>query len=122
MLIGHHKKEEGLAAKVGAIFVGQFITLGDGPGADEPGMEYFDNAQVKVEQSLKGTLSGIVKVSYSVMSIPTEKESSPKSLKDYIFFINIISPTQLSVVKLLPATDQNVAKIKALIAAVPAAK
>ena len=113
-LVGSRIKTEDVALRANSIFVGHFNFVGEGPDADETGLGYFDNARVKITQSLKGALWGNVTVSYSILEVPPT-ESNPEPKTNYVFFIHVISPTQLSVEKLLPATEDNINLAKKLI-------
>jgi len=49
------------------------------------------------------------------------RQKPPESGNSYIFFVRK-NGSEFAVLKLLPATDANIAKVKALIAAAPAPK
>ena len=115
-LVGHKITEE-QASKYKAIFIGEFVSLGDGPNPDALGEGYYNNAKVKVAESYKGSLSGTLMADSSVLEM-IEPESRPQLTTKYLFFAHSGSPGYLQVKKLLPATEQNIIRIKVLIAPV----
>ena len=119
-LSGHEKKSEDLIAVVPDIVVGKFTSLGSGSD-DAPGATFYEKAEIEVVSSLKGTLSGNLQAGYSVKSFPpSKKETVPVIGTPYIMFIQKLGPTEYEIKKLLPATDDNLAKVKGLIDAAPA--
>ncbi len=122
VLSGHEKKSEGLVAVVPDIVVAKFTFLGNG-GDDAPGSTFYEKAAIEVISSLKGTLSGDLQAGYTVKLFPpSKKETVPVIGTPYIMFIQPMGPTENEIKKLLPATDDNIAKVKALIAAAPPSK
>jgi hypothetical protein len=122
MLSGHGKKSENAIKESTDIVIAVFTTLGS-PGADATGENDYDGAEIEITSALKGTLSGKLKVFYIVYAMPGKNQESPPVLgTQYIMFIHQTGPTEYEIKKLLPATDDNIAKIKALIAAAPAGK
>ena len=119
---GHDQKDSVLINPKIDIVIAQFISTGNA-AADEIGFIYYERAQIRIIQSLQGTFSGNIKVSYRAKSFPAEnKEVIPYLNTDYILFIRTqrIDPDDYELEKILPATSQNIARIKALIASQPA--
>jgi hypothetical protein len=116
---GSGKKAGDIVATCDAIFVGQIIAKGPviltKPGASTHGYT------VKVATLLKGTLAGEIQVSLDVRNDGRVVEVIPHVGENYIFFA-MLKAGEVIAVKLLPATDANIAKVKALIAAAPAPK
>jgi hypothetical protein len=113
---GHEAKEQDLIKKKNEIVVAKFISLGSG-GLDELGASSYEKAEIEITQTLRGNLSGHLKVSYVVKSLPTnEQEARPTIDILYIMFIHSLGANEYETEKLLPATDQNISRIKALIA------
>lgn len=80
------------------------------------GAEY--QGQITILQTLKGNESGSLEVGFPVIRGGKNKEAEPNLNDTYI----IILVQHQVIRKLLPATDANIAKVKALIAAAPASK
>ena len=121
VLPGHLKKGEELMKIATDIIVGKFTSLGNG-STDSPGASFYEKADLTVINSLKGSLSGNIQASYSVRTFPlNKKEAQPTIGTQYVMFIQKLGPTEYEIKKLLPATDDSITKVKALIAA-PAAK
>jgi hypothetical protein len=115
VLPGHEKRAEKLVSSVSAVVIAKFISLGYG-GTDAPGSTFFERAKVAVVSSIKGSLSGTITVGYSVQEIPeAEKESAPIIGTPYIMFIQTLGPDEHEIRKLLAATDDNIALVKAII-------
>jgi hypothetical protein len=75
------------------------------------------HGEITILQVLKGNAFGSLEVGFSVIRGPKNTEAEPNLDDKYIIMMS-----GHDVRKLLPATDANIAKIKALIAAAPAAK
>jgi hypothetical protein len=121
---GHSKKDQDFINPTIDIVVAKFIALGNG-SADEVGATYYERAQVQITSTLQGALSGNIKVSFTARSFPkNEKDALPALNTEYILFIRDqkIDPDDYELEKILPATDQNIARIKSLIAAAPSSK
>ena len=115
VLPGHDRKTEELVPSVPSIVIAKFISLGFGE-ADDPGAITFEQAKVEIVSSLRGSLSGTITASYSVRSFPVaEKESAPITGIRYIMFIQTLGPNEHEIRKLLAATDDNIALVKAII-------
>jgi hypothetical protein len=101
------------------VAIGQFQSLGDG-NADDLGASY-SNAIITITQSLKGSLAGEIKVFYGIYSTvnAAEREEHPFRNVEYVIFIKGVDPKGYTLIKLLHATNENIAKVKALIAAKP---
>jgi len=119
MLVGHALKDED-AFKGGVnVIVGKFISLGNG-SSDSPGESYYQGANIQVISSLKGNLSGNLKASFSVKFFSKHgNETVPIVGNQYIMFLQERVPNQFTLKKLFLATDKNIAKVKAIISAVP---
>ncbi|MDB4793753.1 hypothetical protein OAG63_01840 [Methylacidiphilales bacterium] len=119
ILSGSGLKVEDIAMKCDAIFIGQIVSLGDAEtasaGIDTRG------ASIKVLQILRGSVGSQVGVAISTSLWPSLHEQIPQVGKSYIFFVHQ-EGTRFTVLKLLPATDDHISKVKALIAAAPASK
>lgn len=116
-LIGSSIKTDDAIQKSRVVFVGQLAKLGepdDSVDHDSLGPEY-PQAKVKVLTGLKGTFDAGVSVGIYPNSIL--KEETPKERGVYIFFVKYESnaSTPYIVLKLLPATDDNIAMVKKLI-------
>jgi hypothetical protein len=118
VLSGHEKKNEDAIKGSTHVVVATFSVLGyPGPGAD--GEANYDQAEIAVVTALKGTLSGQLKAHYIVYDMPgKDQESLPALGTQYIMFIQQLGPTEYEIKKLLPATDDNIAKVKQLISQV----
>jgi hypothetical protein len=114
---GHEIKERNLINSKVDVVIGKFISLGN-LGDDNLGASY-ERAEIQITNSLQGPLLGNIKVSYAVRSFPLEhKEIVPALNTEYILFIRDqkIASDNYELVKILPATDTNITRIKALIA------
>lgn len=98
-----------------AICVGTLKSRGDGPSADAPGEANFQNAEITIQDSLKGSLSGDIKVDYSVKGI-IRGEISPTVNTVYIYFITGSNANQYQVIKLLAATTENISNVRGKLA------
>lgn len=117
MLTGHTKKIENAIKETTDIVIASFTKLGF-PGSDASGEDSYDQAEIEITGILKGTLAEKhLKVFYIVQSMPGKnQEKAPIIGVQYIMFIQKLSPNEYEIKKLLPATDENIIKIKALIA------
>ena len=115
LLPGSDLKVEDAVAKTDAVFVGKFINLGaqamEGTHAAQ-GPEYH-GALVKVVQTLKGKVDAPIAV-----SIYPVHEVMPQVGTAYIVFVknkDFYSSDPFRIVKLMLATDDNIAMVKKLI-------
>ncbi|MCE0482915.1 MAG: hypothetical protein LV479_01600, partial [Methylacidiphilales bacterium] len=79
--------------------------------------------KIKVLQVIRGSVEGQVTISFKIRG--GLHEQPPQEGDTYIFFAHKNTEPgwdNYTVLKLLPATDDNIAKVKALIAAAPAPK
>ena len=109
------------AAKLDVIFVGEIEQISNGPPA-EPGTETF-TAQVKVLLILHGSVPEEILV--KIHAFAMNNEVAPEVGSHYIFFIkktSVGNTSQNIAWKILPATNDHVIKVKALIAAAPASQ
>ena len=133
-LTGSTKEIKDVARDI-ADFVGQITNL-DPPVAVTAGM-YRSSATVKVSQVLLpldqslARFAGVSLNPYTSIRVDIDynhkiHEEAPKSGTTYIFITGLWQinsmPARFSADKLLPATDDNIAEVKKLIAAAPAAK
>lgn len=125
VLSGSTLKSEDLASKCDAIFIGQIAKLGY-PVLASAGAVSYHGVEVKVLQVLRGSIDGeVVKVTLLAMSGQNVHEAPPEVGNTYIFFVHKNTEkgwNPYTAIKLLPATNDHVTKIKALIAAAPASK
>jgi len=83
----------------------------------------YDSAQIQVTQILKGAPNQSLTVSITVhYSKGRIEEFAPEEGKEYLFLIHTDDAKSYTVLKILPATDDTITKVKALIAAAPSGK
>jgi hypothetical protein len=117
-LPGSTFKEEDVAPRSDSIFIGEIMDMG--PSAPtSPGTASFNGVRVKVLQILRGSIGSEITV--EITSFALEHEALPKVGSSYIFFVKK-DGDRFTAVKLLPATDDHITKVKGLIAAAPAGK
>jgi len=97
------------------IVVGKFTKVKSDGAASMMGMSY--HGQITISETLKGTDSGSLEVAFYLNSAISPTNESEPNLHDT--YIMILTDHQ-AIRKLLPVTDDNMSKIKALIAAAPA--
>lgn len=95
------------------IVVGKFTKIGNGASFTLSGRRY--RGQVALSEILKGTVFDSSDIAFTVGI--QSKEVVPNLEDTYIVFIH-----NHRIKKLLPASDDNIAKVKALIAAAPLGK
>jgi hypothetical protein len=123
-LTGSSQKSEDIVVKADAVFVGEITTIGFG-GFKAPGESVYRGVQIKVLQVFRGTVADSIAVTLHVVGRMEFHEDPPKVGNSYILFVKKSDqgqPDAYTVLKLILATDANIAKVKALIAAVPASK
>ncbi|MDB4793750.1 hypothetical protein OAG63_01825, partial [Methylacidiphilales bacterium] len=89
------------------------------------GRAAYHGVQVKILQVLRGAADTQVTVTLYATFEENVHEQPPKINGTYIFLAHKnteVGWDQYTVLKLLPATDDNIAKVKALITAAPASK
>jgi hypothetical protein len=121
-IVGRDSTVVDILIKSDAIFVGKILQIKPTDPSAHGEVTCLANS-VSVSQVLKGALGDVVSVDFKVRSYLNEKE--PKIGTSYIFFVKrggYESPNSYTLLKLLPATDANIAKVKALIAAATAPK
>ena len=102
------------------IVVAKMVSLGI-TMPDATAQADYDSAQIQVMQALKGSPNQNLSVSISVhFSKGRIEEIAPEVGKEYLFFIRTDEVKHEIVLKIIPATDDNIARVKALIAAAPA--
>jgi len=121
-LVGSLLSDQAAVEKSEIIFVGQVLMVGV-PSDFSPGLSTVA-VKVKVQTLLKGKHDlDIVFVGVKVRYKAKMSEKLPESPKEYIFFATTRTQYRdLQAVKIIPATDESIARIKALIAAAPAPK
>jgi hypothetical protein len=118
VLSGSTQKTENIVLKCDAVFIGQITHMRLGPPASSNVASY-TGVKVKVLQMLRGSFDEQIPVMLNVLAL--NHEEAPTTEGTYIFFLKKESGWNI-VKKLLPATNDNIAKVKALIAAAPASK
>lgn len=122
LLPGSSSKLEKAVSRADIIVVAKLISLGI-TMPDATAQADYDSAQIQVTQTLRGSPNQNMSVSISVhYSKGRVEEVTPKEGKEYLFLIHTDETNRRDVVKLLSATGDNIAKVKALIAAAPAGK
>ncbi|MCE0482916.1 MAG: hypothetical protein LV479_01605 [Methylacidiphilales bacterium] len=123
VLTGSSIKVEDVVLKSDAIFSGTITQELGPPNLKGIGENYY-GVHVHVIKIYLGTVAQDVTV--SILVLPRRlNEWAPLQGQTYIFFVKKnaqAASDQFTVLKLLPATDANVTKVKALIAAAPAGK
>jgi hypothetical protein len=116
-LMGSAIKTEDAIGRSQVIFVGRLVSLGERDNSldhESDGPEY-PVARVKILEALKGTFDD----SKFVGIYPSDilKEATPKEGTLYIFFVKYAgnASTPHIVFKVLPVTEDNIAKMKNLI-------
>ena len=99
------------------VFVGQFTSFGRS-GACGPGETDLYGSKVDATRILKGTYDPKVTVAFAVLSDLGERR--PEMPLSYVFFVKKndgkgVYFDPYAIVKLLPATDDNIAKVRKLI-------
>ena len=117
-LSGSDLKAEDVVVKSDAVFIGNITGVVAGASAKEQGVTTFV-VSVGVTECLRGDVAGQLTASLKVFM--GYRQKPPESGNSYIFFVRK-NGSEFAVLKLLPATDANIAKVKALIAAAPAPK
>jgi hypothetical protein len=125
ILSGSTQKSEDIASKVDAVFVGQVTQIGFAVPEGDATASY-PGIRVKILQVLRGSISAqVVKVTLRTTWRQDVHETPPTVGSSYIFFVKNKAQgasDHFTALKLLPATDDNTANVKALIAAAPALK
>jgi hypothetical protein len=102
------------------IFVGSLTNLGK-VDLRGKGTFAYDMAVAVVSKIYLGNVESPVKLNIRVRNNAMVMETAPSLDEPYIFIISQKNNHNY-LIKLLPATDDNIAKVKALIAAMPASK
>jgi hypothetical protein len=119
VLSGSTLKSEDIATKVDIVFVGEITD----PGLTlptSPGMASYNGIQVKVIQFLRGSFNAQT-ITIKLDILAANREEPPKVGAQYILFVKK-DGNRFTALKLLPSTDDQIAKVKALIAATPLPK
>jgi len=104
-LNGSEMKAEDAIATSDAVFIGKVTSIG-APNQKGEGPLYYPTG-ISIVETYKG----------SIVTDPISWDMRPPSLgKDYIFFVKKNEGRELLPVKLLSATDANIAEVKKLIA------
>jgi hypothetical protein len=115
-LVGHWRSTKDEIACATDIVVGKFSQVRAGGAESFSGLQY--HGKINVLHVLKGNETGNLKVVFRVILGSKDTEAEPNLGDSYI----IILYDHQMIRKLLPATDDNIAKVRALIAAAPAGK
>jgi hypothetical protein len=121
-LSGSRSKLEDVITKADDIFVGKMLQTGP-ITVTAPGQIGCSGNKIEVLQTLRGSVNSQITVSFNVHY--DSHEQLPKVGNTYIFFVKKVihpDPDPYRAIKLLPSTDDNIAKVKALIAATPTGK
>jgi hypothetical protein len=122
ILVGHWEKDSNLAASVPDIVSAKFTRLAS-PTASTMSEEHCSGGQITIVATLKGTASGSYNVTYYLRvgkwtQAPNWEEAQPKLGTRYILFMRSESNGYF-IEKIVPLNDENLAKIRTLIAALP---
>ncbi|MDB4793752.1 hypothetical protein OAG63_01835 [Methylacidiphilales bacterium] len=123
-LSGSDLKSGDAITKCDAIFVGEITQMGFQSLKATGRSSYYGNI-IKILQVLRGAISVQIKVTLYVYYVSDTPENIPKVGNPYIFFVKKNAsgqPDPYTALKLLPATDDNITKVKALITAAPPSK
>jgi len=108
-LVGSRTSTKEVTVSATDIVLGKFTKVRPTNAASMLGVLY--NGEITISQALKGNKSGSLEVGFSVIPIGKDKEAEPNLRDTYIMFI-----TDQQVLKLLPATDENISRIKSFLA------
>ncbi|MEO6052597.1 MAG: hypothetical protein ABIP97_01150 [Chthoniobacterales bacterium] len=108
--VGSERSPDNAIKASTTIGIGILEESGNAATSDTPGADYFNNAKITLHDTLKGSLIGKVTVNYS---LKTGKESAPLVKTPYIIFLTSSNSAQNRIIKLLPATADDIAKVKA---------
>ena len=117
-LTGSNAKITDALAQSDAVFVGQVKDIGFGDFKAKGGL-MFRGVQVNVLQVLRGAVGASVTVTLGVVGIAGFHEDPPTTGNSYIFFVlrkGAPEADPYDVLKLLKATDVNIASVKKLVA------
>ena len=103
------------AVHADTIFVGEVIQISPTGSLKAPGQSAYHGTKVDVSQILRGQIENPAAVELHVLYDP--HEVPPEKGSAYVFFVNKI-PGWNMVIKILPATNDTVTKVKDLIAQV----
>lgn len=123
-LTGSILKLEDAVSKADAVFAGIVEDEGGGSYKSLGEITYY-HVKVRTSQVFCGTVGGLVFVSARVGYAKKENEEDLKKGGSYIFIVKKNSqqtPDPFVALKIIPATDDNITKVKALIAALPVGK
>jgi len=118
-LTGSVVKVEDIALTCDAIFVGEITDTGLPSDPSQDGWTAYTGIGVSVSEALRGSVDSQVNVTLHTLSNANVQESPPAYQHTYIFLVNKTSDATQDpyiVVKLLPATDDNIATVKKLLA------
>jgi len=118
---GSAVKTESIVASCDAIVVGEVTEPGTSQDQPESPWTVYSGIGVKISQILRGSVDHQIDVTLSTMRSQSFQEIPPTFEDSYIFFINKTDTGSdpYQVIKVLPATDENIAVVKKLIAALP---
>jgi len=118
-LTGSVVKTGDIIATCDDVFIGEITDIGIPSDPSEDGWTLSTGVGVEVSENLRGSVESQISVSLRTLSNPNVQESPPKYDSSYIFLVNKTtdaSQDPYRVVKLLPATDDNIAMVRKLLA------
>jgi hypothetical protein len=98
-----------------AVVVGKFTKLGKAD-VGAPGQSYFDGAEIEISNALSGSMKGAVPVVYTVQRLPERSAEALPSVGESLIFVIATDGGQTRAIKMLTATSENVADVKAALA------
>jgi hypothetical protein len=113
LLLPGHKATEG-DLKTSDVVIAKFISFGV-IEIDNAGALSYEQDDIQIIRALRGQLSGKLKVSFEILTFPgKDRETLPVLGTEYVMFIKKLGASDFEIIKLLKATDDNIAKIKTL--------
>jgi hypothetical protein len=115
-LVGSTVKTEDAASRSQTIFIGRLVSLGQQNESMDPLTlgPLYRHAKIRVLASIKGAFDSVKSVRLCPNAVSQEK--TPIEGASYIFFIEYDSGASTTyILKLLDATDENIARVKKLI-------
>ena len=117
-LTGSATKAEDILSLSSEVFIGGIIDPGIPSYGAGVGWTVYSGVGVNVAENLRGTVDQQIKVGLRTFSCPGVQELAPKGGDSYIFFVykstdDLQDP--YTVIKLLPATTDNIAMVKGLL-------
>src|ERR1700677_2910219 len=101
------------AMKSGIIFYGKVTDISEVGNIKAAGASAYHGTKVSVQQVLKGAIDNPAILEIHVRYRP--REEPPKKDGSYIFFVDVVDGVWNEVSKIMPATDENIAKVAQLL-------